>query len=76
MISPCCAKPEMSALSHKKHVISESGWYEAIPITNKICLKCGSHWYGEGEGRFYTKKEWDSWINDESEQTDLFKPGE
>lgn len=25
-----------------------------------MCHKCGAHWY---KGKFYTKKEWEDWVN-------------
>ena len=60
----CCPNPRVSSLSDKKYVIGETGAYEPIAIVNKICLNCLSHQYGENDGKFYTKKEWENLIND------------
>jgi hypothetical protein len=59
----CCNKPEIATLSETKSSIDD-GRYVQIPIDNKMCTRCGSHIYGEfGNGNFYTKQEWDRWID-------------
>lgn len=36
---------------------------------NKICTKCGTHWYGtEKIVNRYTKSEWDAWMNSADEK--------
>jgi hypothetical protein len=59
----CCNKQRIQALSHKRAVIGDDGHYQDLPHVNKICLSCGSHWYGlPDDVKFYTRKEWDAWI--------------
>lgn len=59
----CCNKPVIATLSDSKATI-ENGRYVLVAMDNKICTNCGSHIYGEkGNSKFYTKQEWDSWIN-------------
>ena len=29
-------------------------------FTNSMCSSCGYHWYGHGEVKEYTRKEWDA----------------
>lgn len=72
----CCPKPEWSMLSDRKFDINEStGRYEQVAIKNSICLRCNSHLYGEGEGMFYTRKQWDSWINSAFEEPEAANQG-
>ena len=34
-------------------------------VVNRVCLKCGSHWYGEEcQVKQYTRKEWDAMMNE------------
>jgi len=27
-----------------------------------MCASCGHHWYGHGDMKEYTRKEWDAWV--------------
>jgi hypothetical protein len=61
----CCNKPKVSALNDIRTSINEEGRFHTEPWVNKICLNCYSHWYGAPESpKFYTRKEWDAWINE------------
>lgn len=53
----------------KQVIVDRSqGFKSAIGRTNKMCLSCGSHLYGVADDvRFYTRKEWDTWMNEPDE---------
>jgi hypothetical protein len=53
-----CKHPKIENLSYAK-------WDEdkKIIINNWICSSCLAHLYGpEGQEKFYTKAEWDKWV--------------
>ena len=39
-------------------------------IDHHFCTKCKAHKY---KGKYWTRQEWDNWINDEDKQIDLFE---
>ena len=57
----------MTKCQHKNIVNMDhfSGFHEnRRSMTSRMCMTCGSHWYGEvGAVGEYTKQEWDKWIN-------------
>lgn len=58
-------------LSDRKFDLNEeTGRYEQVPIKNSICLRCHAHLYGEGDGKLYTRKQWDDWINSAFEESE------
>lgn len=61
---PCCPRPSVAIMDH---VV---GWREdARPMVNRMCLRCGTHWYGN-EGASVVempRKVWDRWM-DQPEQ--------
>jgi len=58
----CCSKPHWQNLSFEKIILDTE-----TKRTHLICLHCRSHVYGEGEGKFWTRKQWDDWINVDGE---------
>ena len=59
----CCKNPEISTLSTRDYRIGDDGAYHERQITNKVCLRCNARQYGEGDGKLYTRKQWDAMIN-------------
>ncbi|MDO9402057.1 MAG: hypothetical protein Q7T46_11520 [Polaromonas sp.] len=36
-----------------------------MQTANRMCLKCGHHWYGPMDAiKEYTRAEWDAWVNE------------
>ena len=60
-MSACCAKPSIANMDHKTGLFSDVGGIRSV--TNRMCLHCGKHWYGEEPAQEYTRKEWDALIN-------------
>lgn len=52
------------ALQEKKKECEHSNKTNLAPFSaapqHLYCPTCGGHWY---KGKFYTKKEWEEWVN-------------
>ena len=54
----CCTRPSIANMDHVKGFEPDRQ-----ATTNRMCLKCGRHWYGpEGAAREYTRAQWDAWV--------------
>jgi len=53
----CCERPAVSSLDHTVFHVDRT----TEERVNRVCLKCGAHWYGPPEAvKQYTRAEWDS----------------
>lgn len=54
---PCCAHPSVAKMDH---VVG----FEGRPMINRMCLRCGTHWYGNDGTNVveFTRKAWDRWM--------------
>lgn len=53
LLGNCCAKPAFT------------DWSKG-DLLNKRCAACGARWFGRGdEARFFTRREWDAWIEED-----------
>lgn len=61
---PCCHRPSIANMDHVKR-----GGVEAMPMVNRICLNCYSHWYGNDGVAVvqFTRKSWDNWMSQPSQ---------
>lgn len=56
-----CRRPAIANMDHK--VGSSS--IDCSPMVNRMCLTCGTHWYGDsGQAVFeMPQRVWDRWMN-------------
>ncbi|MEQ7866543.1 hypothetical protein ABQ137_07925 [Xanthomonas sp. WHRI 8393] len=48
-----------------------SGNLDCTPMVNRMCLTCGTHWYGEAKRAVFEipQRVWDRWMNSAMERT-------
>ena len=56
----CCERHSVSNMDHSKGLD-----HQGAPMVNRICLRCGTHWYGPDGVNVveFTRKAWDRWMN-------------
>lgn len=54
-----CRRPDIAVMDHKVGFGAD-----ARPVINRMCLTCGTHWYGDAEAAVFEipAKTWDSWM--------------
>ena len=51
----CCNKPRIQSMNY---------WKGALLVLNRMCRRCGTHWWGEpGAVKRFTRAEWDAEMN-------------
>lgn len=55
-----CKRPSVANMDHVKGCT-----VEPRPIVNRMCLTCGTHWYGDAETAVFAMpgKVWDGWVS-------------
>ncbi len=55
-----CEHPSMVTMDH-----GGGPFGEKVQTANRMCLKCGQHWYGPMDAiKEYTRAQWDAWVNE------------
>jgi len=55
-----CEHPSMVTMDH-----GGGPFGEKVQTANRMCLKCGQHWYGPMDAiKEYTRSEWDAWVSE------------
>lgn len=62
-----CRRP---AIANMDHTVG-SGNLDCTPMVNRMCLTCGTHWYGEAKRAVFEipQRVWDRWMNSAMERT-------
>lgn len=60
-IDHACKRPAIANMDHKLG----SSSLDCTPMVNRMCLTCGTHWYGDAEQAVFEMphRVWDRWMN-------------